>query len=77
VTRVELSYASGPPASDDDVDGGFGVLADATRPLRALTAYDRDGHQIERRDLHGMDLRVCFDVRGCPPGHLKPDRAKP
>jgi hypothetical protein len=77
VARVQLTYAFGPPTSDDDVDGGFGFLADATRRLEALVAYDRNGRQIERRDLHGMDLRVCFDVRGCPPGHLKPGLAKP
>jgi hypothetical protein len=76
VTRVELTYKFGPPTSDENVDGGFGFLADATRPLRALVAYDRNGRQVERRDLHGMDLRVCFDVRGCPPGRRKPDRAK-
>jgi hypothetical protein len=77
VTRVELTYTFGPPTSDDDVDGGFGFLADATRPPRTLVAYDRNGRQIERRDMSTIDLRVCFDVRGCPPGHLKPDLAKP
>ena len=76
VARVELTYAFGPPTSDDDVDGGFGFLADATRPPRALVAYDRNGRQVERRDMSTIDLRVCRDVRGCPPGHLEPRRRR-
>ena len=74
VARVELTYMFGPPTSDDDVDGGFGFLADATRPPQALVAYDRNGRQIERRDMSTIDLRVCSNVRGCPPGRLVPRR---
>jgi hypothetical protein len=74
VARVELTYTSGPPTSDDGVDGGFGFLADATRAPQALVAYDRNGRQIERRDVRTIDLRVCIDVRGCPPGRLQPRR---
>jgi hypothetical protein len=56
------------------VNGGFGFLADATRPPQALVAYDRNGRQIERRDMSTIDLRVCSNVRGCPPGRLVPRR---
>jgi hypothetical protein len=75
VTRIELDYASGPPATQDGLRGGFGLLADAMRPLRALIGYDAAGRQIGRLDMSGLDLRICKEVRGCPPGRLIPDRA--
>jgi hypothetical protein len=78
VTRVVLRYASGPPSVDRRTRGGFGLLADAARPLRDLTGYDRDGRVVGRLDLRDYELRVCREVRGCPPGRLEPEwRAAP
>jgi hypothetical protein len=74
VAKVELRYEFGPSISDDDVDGGFGLLVDATRRLRVLVAYDDQGRQLERRDMTSVDLRICKEVRGCPPGRLLPHR---
>ena len=50
VDRVELHYASGPPLVADGVDGGFVLMADATRPLRELVVYAADGRELERTD---------------------------
>jgi hypothetical protein len=74
VTRVELTYASGPPTVADGLQGGFVLLADAMRPLRELIAYDAAGRELERVDETKMELRVCREVRGCPPGKLEPSR---
>jgi hypothetical protein len=48
VERVELRYASGPPLVADGLDGGFVLMADATRPLREVVAYAANGDQLER-----------------------------
>ena len=74
VARVKLTYASGPPLADDDVHGGFVLLADALRPLQSLIAYDAAGRVVERQDVSGIELRVCREARGCPPGRLEPRR---
>jgi hypothetical protein len=72
VTRVELRYASGGPATQDGLNGGFVLAADARRPLRTLVAYDAAGRELQRLDVSGIDLHACFDVRGCPPGRAQP-----
>jgi hypothetical protein len=51
VDRVELHYADGPPSIADGVDGGFVLMADATRPLRELVVYDADGRELQRTDV--------------------------
>jgi hypothetical protein len=71
VDRLELTYESGPPLAERGLRGrgGFVLLVDARRPLRELTAYDRAGHELERKSMGYIDLsRVCHDERGCPPG---------
>jgi hypothetical protein len=50
VDRVELRYTSGPPLVADGVDGGFVLMADATRPLLEVVGYSADGHQLDRTD---------------------------
>jgi hypothetical protein len=72
VTRVELRYASGPPLAAEHVDGGFVLLADPRRPVRELVAFDAAGQVLDRADLRSVELRVCRDERGCPPGALEP-----
>ena len=71
--RVRLTYAGGGSVAAP-VDGGFVLLVDARRPLRSLVAYDAAGWVLERQDMTRMDLRVCREVRGCPPGKLEPSR---
>lgn len=50
VDRVELQYASGPPLVAKDVDGGFVLMADATRPIREIVVFG-DGQELERTDV--------------------------
>jgi hypothetical protein len=50
VERVELRYASGPPLVAEGVNGGFVLMADATRPLREVIVYSADGHELDRAD---------------------------
>jgi hypothetical protein len=50
VERVELRYASGPPLVADGINGGFVLMADATRPLREIVVYSADGHELDRAD---------------------------
>jgi hypothetical protein len=46
-------------------------MADARRALREIVAYDTAGRELERSDVSHIDRqRVCFDIRGCPPGRL-------
>lgn len=73
VTRVELRYTTGAPTVVDDVRDGFVLLADATRRPADLIAYDRLGATVETRDASNLDLRLCTDARGCPPGTPKPN----
>jgi hypothetical protein len=47
---VELRYASGPPVVAEGVNGGFVLMADATRPLREIVVYSADGHELDRAD---------------------------
>ena len=51
VERVELQYVSGPPLVANDVDGGFVLMADATRALREIVVYAADGRELERTDV--------------------------
>jgi hypothetical protein len=70
VTRVELTYKSGPPASVSGVRGGFVLWVQATRPLRELIGFDGTGAAVGRVDISRLDLsKVCRDARGCPPGN--------
>jgi hypothetical protein len=72
VTRVEVRYADGEPASQDGLDGGFVVWIDARRQLDAVVAFDAAGRELERVDVSYIDLgAVCFDARGCPPGRMR------
>lgn len=72
VSQVELRYANGDPSIQGNLHGGFVLLVDAARQPRTLIAYDRAGDEAERVDVSGLQLRVCGDPRGCPPGALKP-----
>jgi hypothetical protein len=68
VDRVEVRYASGPPATADGVTGGFVVLVDAWRPLSEAIAYDKAGRELERVDIGYIDLRYYCDKQAgiCP-----------
>jgi len=74
VVRVRLTYAHGPSTVASTTGGGFVLLVDARRPLRDLVGFDAAGAIVERKDLRDLDLRVCHEVRGCPPGRLDPER---
>lgn len=50
VDRVELRYTSGPPLVVNDIDGGFVLMADATRQIREIVAFD-DGQELERTNV--------------------------
>lgn len=56
VSRVAVAYASGPPVSEDHVDGAFALTVDTTRPLRAVIAYDSGGNILERVDVSDWHL---------------------
>ena len=67
VTRVELHYDEGSPDSTAGIDGGFVLLADASRPLRELVAYDGAQRELERVDVRHLDMRyLCDREPGCP-----------
>jgi hypothetical protein len=51
VASMELTYASGEPTRADGLDGGFGVVADAHRPLDQVIVYDEAGRELERTDV--------------------------
>jgi hypothetical protein len=72
VERVELRYANGDPSVQDHLAGGFVVLADAQRQPRSLVAFNDAGSEIDRVDVSELELRVCTDTRGCPPGRWTP-----
>jgi hypothetical protein len=50
VASMALTYASGEPTRADGLDGGFGVIADAHRPLAEVIVYDEAGRELERTD---------------------------
>jgi hypothetical protein len=67
VKRVELHYSEGPPDSAAGIAGGFVLIADASRPLRQLGAYDAAGRELERVDVSHLDMRyLCKREPGCP-----------
>jgi hypothetical protein len=68
VDRVELRYRSGGSVSQDELDGGFVLIVEADEPLREIAGFDKAGHVVGRVDVTELDLGVCADVRGCPPG---------
>jgi hypothetical protein len=51
VTRVELTYASGPPLRLDDVRGAFVLLAEPPRSPQAVVGFDATGREVERRHV--------------------------
>jgi hypothetical protein len=50
VNRVELRYTSGPPLVATEVDGGFVLLADASRQISEIAVFD-SGRELERTDV--------------------------
>jgi hypothetical protein len=76
ITRVELTYAHGPSTTGPSVTGGFALIVDLTRALDELIGYDANGAVIERKPMEEYDLRICRDVRGCPPGQWLPERSE-
>jgi hypothetical protein len=72
VDRIELRYASGNPSVQDHLAGGFVLLADAHRRPRSLVAFNDAGNEIDRVDVSELELRICSDTRGCPPGRWTP-----
>jgi hypothetical protein len=80
VTRIQLDYVDGTtPASQDHLDGAFGLTIQANRRPSSLTGYDETGRLVARKtfiadprhassvnDLAG-DFGYCTGVAGCPP----------
>jgi len=66
VDRVELRYATGPPLSTRDADGGVILMADAWRSPREVVAFDADGTELGRESVSHIDLRhLCERVPSC------------
>lgn len=66
VDRVELRYATGPPLSTRDADGGVILMADAWRGPREVVAFDVDGAELGRENVSHIDLRhLCERVPSC------------
>jgi hypothetical protein len=72
VSKIEVRYTSGRPTKQSGLDGGFVALVDATRPLQEIVGLDATGRVVGRADVSRLDLSVCADVRGCPPGQRRP-----
>jgi hypothetical protein len=80
VTRIQLDYADGTtPATQDHLEGAFGLTIQTNRRPLSLTGYDEKGRLVARKtflpdprhatsasDLVG-DFRYCPTVAGCPP----------
>lgn len=80
VKRIRFNYADGgPPVSEDDLTGAFGIVIETNRHPSSLTGYDQVGELVARLDFIADprdlapgqtlgDFRYCPDVvRGCPP----------
>lgn len=66
VDRVELRYATGPPLSTRDADGGVILMADAWRGPREVVAFDANGTELGRESVSHIDLRhLCERVPSC------------
>lgn len=66
VERVELRYATGPPLSTRDAEGGVILMADAWREPREVVAFDADGAELGREDVGHIDLRhLCARLPSC------------
>ncbi|HEU0018957.1 MAG TPA: hypothetical protein VFQ14_01570 [Thermoleophilaceae bacterium] len=66
VEQVELRYATGPPLSTRDADGGVILMADAWRDPREVVAFDADGAELGRESVSHIDLRhLCERVPSC------------
>lgn len=76
VARVELRYTTGQSTTQDGLDGGFVLLADAHRQPTLLIALDQAGRELGRIDVSDLALGVCRDTRGCPPGQPVPSADK-
>lgn len=72
VKRIELRYDGGQPSVQSGLDGGYVLLADAHRLPRYLVGFDAADREIARLDVRDLQLRVCTDPAGCPPGQLEP-----
>jgi hypothetical protein len=55
IRRVELLYTDGPPLVSR-VDGGFVLMADASRTLDSIVALDSAGREVERADISHIDV---------------------
>jgi hypothetical protein len=80
VTRIQLNYADGrSPATQDHLEGAFGLTIHTNRRPLSLTGYDETGRLVARKtfvrdprratsagDMVG-DFRYCPTVAGCPP----------
>lgn len=51
VEHVELRYTSGPSLTTNAVEGGFVLMADATRSMSEIVAYAGDGRALDRADV--------------------------
>jgi hypothetical protein len=58
ITKVELTYATGPPSTAEHVKGAFVVMADGKRDLEELVAYDGSGRVVERDDVGGPSPEI-------------------
>lgn len=66
VDRVELRYATGPPLSTRDADGGVILMADAWRGPREVVAFDANGAELGSENVSQIDLRhICERVPSC------------
>lgn len=74
IARVALTYTRGPATSVSSATGGFALIVDLRRELDELIAYDAAGTVVERKPMGDLELRVCREVRGCPPGKYQPAR---
>lgn len=72
VKRIELRYVNGQPSVQSGLNGGYVLLADARRLPRFLVGFDASNREIGRLDVRDLQLRVCDDAAGCPPGQLEP-----
>jgi hypothetical protein len=63
VASVELRYADGAPDVSDTGDGGFVLIADATRRWRELVAHDEAGRELERVDVSAFGPSAAESTR--------------
>ncbi len=79
VTRVELTYESGPPLRADDIAGAFVLLAEPDRSPREVVAFDAGGRERGRQlvdDSSHDGPRIDWTQYG-PPATFVPARCQP